>query len=213
MASSSVQTKTHAEQLIEAARAGSEQALGQLLQLYNNYLSLLARTQIDPKLRARVSPSDVVQETHLEAHRDFPQFTGQCEREFLGWLRQIMVHNLARLIERHVLAGKRDIRREVSLSHMGKAIERSTARLESILAGREESPSNAAVKKERAVELADRLAELPENYRHVLVLRHLEGLPFKEIAEKLDRSEGATRMLWLRAIDRLKSNMQAEEVS
>ena len=83
---------------------------------------------------------------------------------------------------------------------MGKAIERSTARLESILAGREESPSGVAAKKERAVELADHLAKLPSDYRTVLELRHLEGLSFREVSERMDRSEGATRMLWLRAI-------------
>ena len=213
MVESGVEQRSPAEALIDQARQGSDEALGRLLLTYTNYLSLLARTQVDPKLRARVSPSDVVQETHLEAHRDFPHFAGQTEREFLGWLRKILVNNLARQIERHVLAGKRDVRREVSLSHMGKAIERSTARLESILAGREDSPSGVAVKKERAVVLADQLAELPDDYRNVLVLRHLEGLPFKEIAEQMDRSEGAVRMLWLRAIDRLRLAFKSSELN
>ena len=131
-------------ELLSEARRGGSVGLGQLLQLYGNYLKLLASTQIDEKLRARFSPSDVVQDTFFEAHRDFEQFRGQSEAEFLAWLRQILVNNLLRIVEKNVLAAKRDVRREVSIQEIGAALGRSTARLEAVLADQEGSPSSNA---------------------------------------------------------------------
>src|SRR5947208_418663 len=87
--------------LLHCARQGSQPALGQLLELYANYLKLLARLQIDHRLQGKVDPSDVVQETFLEAHRDFVQFRGQSEEEFVGWLRQILVSNLANVVRHY----------------------------------------------------------------------------------------------------------------
>jgi len=197
------------ERLLGAARAGKPECLGQLLQLYWNYLRLLAATQIDEKLRARCSPSDVVQETFFEAHRDFGQFRGRTVAEFLAWLRQILVNNLARVVERHVLAEKRDVRREMSLGRMQAALDRSTARLESVLQDHGNSPSSDVQRREDAIILADQLAELPEDYRDVLVLRHLEGLSFNDVARRMGRSPGAVRMLWLRAIERLRGQLDA----
>ena len=102
-------SQTTTGRLLDAAREGKEECLGRLLQLYCNYLKLMAMAQLDQKLRARMSPSDVVQETLFEAHRDFAQFRGSSEAEFLAWLRRILVNNLARVVERHVLAEKRDV--------------------------------------------------------------------------------------------------------
>ena len=109
------------ERLMADARLGKSERLGELLELYRNYLRLLARTQIDLHLQGRVNPSDLVQETFLEAYRDFVQFRGKTEKEWLAWLRRILVHNLARLVEQQVKALKRDARREVSLHRVDVA--------------------------------------------------------------------------------------------
>ncbi len=202
-----VQSQPDHEHLLAQARAGKRECLGQLLQLYSNYLKLLAGTQIDDKLRARCSPSDVVQETFCEAHRDFHQFRGHSMPEFLAWIRRILVNNLSRVVEKHMLAEKRDVRREASFPGIEAALERSTARLESILVDQGASPSSDVQRREDAVILADQLAELPEDYRDVLVLRHLEGLSFSEVAQRMDRSPGAVRMLWLRAIEKLRERL------
>jgi len=200
------------DELLLSARNGTTECRGRLLERYHNYLKLLAATQIDEKLRARCSPSDVVQETFCEAHRDFDQFRGQTEPEFLAWLRQILVNNLSRLVEKHVLAEKRDVRREVSLEEIGARLERSTARLEGVLADHDAaSPSSDLRRREDAVLLADHLARLPSDYRQVLVLRHLEGLPFKQVAQRMERSHGAVRMLWLRAMEQLRKLMDTRE--
>ncbi|MCA9247906.1 MAG: sigma-70 family RNA polymerase sigma factor [Planctomycetales bacterium] len=197
--------------LIGPAKAGSAESLGRLFEIYANYLKVLAATRLDAKLRHRVSPSDVVQETFLEATRDFPQFHGATQPELLAWLRKILVNNLARVIERHVLAGKRDVRREVSLQQLAASLEKSTLRLDAILADPGRSPSELAASQDAAVLLADELAQLPDDYRQVLILRNLEGLSFPEVAKQMNRSHGAVRMLWLRAIERLRSGLGAGE--
>jgi len=199
--------------LISQARRGSQSSLGTLLQQYRNYLVVLASMQIEKRLQPRVSPSDVVQETMLRAHKNFAQFRGTSEPELLAWLRQILVNNLAKFVEQHMLAARRDVRREVSIERIGAALEHSTIQLAALVPASITSPSMAVQQREEAVVLADRLAQLPEDYREVLVLRNLRGLPFDEVAERIGRSVGATRMLWLRAIEKLRSLYRSDESS
>jgi RNA polymerase sigma-70 factor (subfamily 1) len=106
--------------LIGDARRGDKSSIGVLLQQYRIYLTVLASTQIDQRLQPRVSPSDVVQETMLRAHKNFGQFRGTTEAELLTWLRQILVNNLATFVEQHMLAARRDVRREVSIERLGR---------------------------------------------------------------------------------------------
>lgn len=199
-----------AEKLFTSARKGSCSCLGQLLALYTNYLKLLVAAQLDTRLRARVSPSDIVQESFFEAHRDFGDFRGNSIGEFVTWLRRIVVNNILRVVEQHVLAEKRDVRREVSLEEIGRRLEKSTVRLETFLAEQAESPSGCAVRREDEILLADTLASMPADYRDVIVLRHIEGLPFEEVAARMDRSAGAVRMLWLRALKKMRESLNGE---
>lgn len=210
---SSASQAPSASALIGRARLGSKSSLGSLLQQYRNYLVVLASMQIDKRLQPRVSPSDVVQETMLRAHKNFGQFRGTTEPELLGWLRQILVNNLAKFVEQHMLAARRDVRREVSMERIGAALEHSTIQLAQLVPAANKSPSMAVQQREEAVVLADRLAQLPEDYREVLVLRNLQGLPFEDVAQRIDRSVGATRMLWLRAIEKLRSVYRTSESS
>ncbi|QEF97143.1 ECF RNA polymerase sigma-E factor [Stieleria maiorica] len=203
---------SEANQLLAGAQNGQGDCLGRLLQLYLNYLKLIARTQLDQKLQARTSASDVVQDTLLEAHRDFSKFRGSCPEEFLAWLRKILVNNLGHIIQRHVLAEKRDIRREISLDDVGATLERSTARLVAIIADPGLTPSTDAQNHEASLLLADELAELPDDYREVILLRHIEGLAFPEVAARMERSAGAVRMLWMRAIAQLRVRLESRGV-
>jgi RNA polymerase sigma-70 factor (ECF subfamily) len=187
--------------LLAQARAGNGAAQGRLLELYRNYLRLLARTQINAGLRARLDPSDLVQEALLEAHRDFKQFAGTTEKELIAWLRQILVRNLADQFKHHRTRG-RDWRRQESLEVL---LDRSSQQLEQALAKGMSTPSAQAARREQAVLLADGLALLPPNYREVIILRNLEQLTFDEIAERMARSAGAARMLWTRALEKLGS--------
>ena len=207
----SSETAADVASLIGSARGGDLVSLGELLQLFRNYLSVLASSQIDKRLRPRVSPSDIVQETMLKAHRAFGDFRGSSERELLVWLRQILVNNLATFVEQHVIAAKRDIRREVPLEKLGASLEQSTLMLASILPVNASTPSYSVQRREDAVLLANRIAALPEDYGEVLVLRNLRGLAFGEISQIMNRSEGAARMLWLRAIEKLREVYQEEQ--
>src|SRR5437588_11266054 len=100
--------------LLEQARGGNESALGQLLELYRNYLRLWARSLIGAALRVKLEPSDLVQETFLKAHREFAGFAGQGERELVAWLRRIMARTLVDQVKHHRRKG-RDYRHEESL--------------------------------------------------------------------------------------------------
>lgn len=201
----------HAEQLFLAARHGSNSCLGQLLGLYANYLKLLVSAQLDHRLRVRVSPSDIVQESFFEAHRDFGEFRGESMGEFVAWLRRIVINNILRVVEQHVRAEKRDVRREVSLEEIGRRLEQSTMRLETLLAEQGDSPSGCAVRREDEIRLADTLARLPEDYRDVIVLRNIDGLSFDEVAQRMNRSSGAVRMLWLRALKKMRDDLISEQ--
>ncbi|WP_372722714.1 sigma-70 family RNA polymerase sigma factor [Novipirellula sp.] len=191
-------------EMLEQVRHGDLNSLGQLLQLYRNYLSVLATTQLDGRLRRRMSPSDLVQETMLAAHRDFAAFRGGSEGELLAWLRQILSNCLGHAIEANVFAQKRDIRREVALDQIAKNVDDSMARLANILADRGLSPSEDMGRRELSLRLSDQLAKLKPEYRDVIVYRNLQGLSFDEIAERMNRKSGAVRMMWLRAINKFK---------
>jgi RNA polymerase sigma-70 factor (ECF subfamily) len=193
------------EILLAQARGGDAAALGRLLELYRNYLRLVARSLLGRVLRLRLDPSDLVQETFLDAHRDFAQFTGAGEPELIAWLRRTLVRNLADQARRHRAPG-RDPRREESLEAM---LERSGDDAHEVLAGRLPSPSAQASRRERAVLLADALAALPADYREVILLRNFEHLPFDQVAAHMERSPGAVRMLWARALERLAGALEA----
>ena len=197
------------ELMLRAAQAGDVEPVGRLLALYRNYLLVLATTQFDRRLRRRVSPSDLVQDALLAAHRDFKQFNGQGERQFLAWLRQILINCLHRAVETHLKTKMRDMRCEISLEQVTTALDRSELQLGGALAGNVASPSEPLRAKEHAVDVANQLALLRPQYREVIIMRNLQGLSFDEIAERLERNPGAVRMLWLRAIDRLKQVAQA----
>lgn len=192
------------QRLLTEAKLGNQERLGMLLESYRNYLSVLADSRLDRKLRSRVSYSDIVQETMLLAHRDFAQFRGDSEREFLGWLRKILAHTLARVVETHVLTKKRDVRRDISMANIAAGIERSTMQLNFAIAARCRTPSSHARERERAVILADVMSSLSNAQREVLILRNMQGLKFTEVAELMKKSPAATKMLWMRAIKKLR---------
>src|SRR5687767_8670144 len=125
------------EVLLQRAREGDNEALGPLLDLYRNYLQLLARTQMGAALRKRLEPSDIVQEALLEAHRDFGRFQGSSERELLVWLRRVLVRNMLDEAKRHT-AQARDGRRQQSLEAI---LEASSGAIGKALAGGGSTPS------------------------------------------------------------------------
>jgi RNA polymerase sigma-70 factor (ECF subfamily) len=194
-------TSSEPEQLINEARGGDAAKLGRLLEAYRRYLSLLARLQIGQHLQGKVDASDIVQETFLEAHRNFPGFRGSTEGELICWLRRILAGKLADLVRRYIGAQGRDVRLEREIDH---ALDRSSVLLGQGLVSPLASPSQQAAHREQAVLLADALQELPPDYREVLVLRHLEGLTFPDVAKRMGRSLDSVEKLWMRGLVKLR---------
>ncbi len=189
------------ERLLSLARAGDGDALGGLLELYRGYLALLARLQIGRHLQGKVDAADVVQETFLEAHKDFGQFQGHCEAELVAWLRRILATNLANVARHYLGTQRRDVRLERQLHD---AMEQSSRVLDRALVAKVSSPSQQAARREQAVLLADALEQLPDDHREVIILRHLEGLTFPEVAARMGRSLDVVKKLWPRALARLR---------
>ncbi len=192
------------ELLLEQIRAGNDTARDRLLELYRNYLRLMARTLISQPLRVRLDASDLVQEALFKAHREFAGFLGSTEPELVAWLRQILIRSLSDQVKRH-RAGKRDLRREEALEVM---LDLSSTAVQQALAAPVSSPSSIASRREQAVLLADALEKLPADYREVFILRNLEHIPFDQIAARMGRSSGAVRKLWTRTMLALKRMLE-----
>jgi RNA polymerase sigma-70 factor, ECF subfamily len=189
---------------IAAAHNGDREALNRLLALCRPYLLLAANQDIDPVLRARVAPSDVVQDSLLEAARGFPAFQGRSEDELLAWLRRVLRNNLANERRRHRGAAMRSTEREVSLAEV------SAAEGEDRLREEEETPSATARARERDEALERALKQLPEHYRQALLLHTQEGLTFAQVGERLGVSEEAARKLWSRASEKLAQLLEGK---
>jgi RNA polymerase sigma-70 factor (ECF subfamily) len=194
------------EQLLTRARAGDRPALGKLLEGYGGYLTLLARLQIGRRLQGKVDPADLVQETFLQAHQHWEGFRGTTEAEFLSWLRRILAAQLADLMRHFLGAQRRDVRLERQLA---AELDQSSHQLDVGLFAKQESPSRQVVRREEGVLLADALVLLPEDYREVLYLRHLEHLSFQEVAQRMERSLDSVKKLWTRALQRLRSTLKS----
>lgn len=188
--------------LLHQARMADGVSLGQLLELYRDYLFVLARTQIGRRLQSKIDPGDLVQETFLEAHHHFAVFQGKTEAEFVSWLRQILAGRLAKLVRRYLGTQRRNVRLERDLV---AELDQSSRLLDQGLVAPCSSPSQQAVRRERVVLLADALEQLPPHYREVLILRHLEGLSFPEVAQRMGRSLLSVKKLWARALPCLRS--------
>jgi len=174
---------------------------------YREYLGMLARVQLDPRLREKMDPSDVVQQTLLDAHRRQDQFRGQTEAERAAWLRQILARNLVDALRAFGRA-KRDVARERSFE---AALEQSSQRLEAWLAAEKSSPSQKLQRHEQAVKLADALARLPEAQREALVLQHWHGWSLAEIGQHMGRSPAAVAGLLKRGLKQLRGFLPEPE--
>jgi RNA polymerase sigma-70 factor (ECF subfamily) len=191
------------EQALREARQTAA-ALGRLLESYRPYLHLLARSAVGRRLQGKADASDLIQETFLEAHRGFARFQGGTEGELLGWLRRILAARVADLLRRYLGAQGRDVRLERELE---AELDDQSAQVGAALAASISSPSQQADRREQTVLLADALARLPDDYREVVALRHLEGLSFPEVARRMGRSLDSVEKLWLRALARLRREM------
>jgi RNA polymerase sigma-70 factor (ECF subfamily) len=196
------------------ARAGERDALGELCALYRNYLRMIVRTGLGPKLRERVELSDVVQEALVEVVRQFPQFTGQNEAALVGWLRRLVGQKLADLGRYHSRAKRAAGGSALPLDapwDQGAPADSNPGggRLLDVLALSQTSPSEAASRRELIVLLADALEALPESEAEVLWLYYADGLSFEAIGERVDLSRKSIRGIWARGLKNLKRSLDS----
>ncbi|MCE9603502.1 MAG: sigma-70 family RNA polymerase sigma factor [Planctomycetia bacterium] len=178
------------------------------LDRYRSYLLLLARLQLDGRAQSKLDPSDVVQQTLLEAHAKQGQFQGN-EDGLAAWLRRSLANNLKDAL-RALRRGKRDVRRETSLE---AAMDHSSLQLAAMLPAEGASPSRQASRNEDLLLLACTLERLPEAQRQAVMLHHLHGWPLAEVAATLGRTDAATAGLLHRGLKRLRELMSSETQS
>ena len=186
--------------LLELARQGDAEALGSLLVGYRRYVELMAHIQRDRSVQPKIAPSDIAQETFVQALRSFDQFRGSTEAELLQWLRSIAASKMA-MASRHFHTQKHDVRLE---GRLGDEMDRWSDRVATWLTPEGSSPSQQASRREQAVVLANALAELGADYREVILLRHFDELQFSDIAARMGRSINSVKNTWARAIRKLR---------
>lgn len=193
--------------LLHRAQHGDQAALEMLLVVARKYLLRLARTQIGQRLQGKADSSDLVQEALLEVHRHFGQFRGTTEAELGAWLRSILAGLVANHVRRFLGTKQRDARLERAIA---LDINNSSSVFNRQLAAAIGTPSDEAVKHESSLQLAGALESLPEHYRQVIVLRHIDGLPFLQVARRMGRSLDSVEKLWVRALRALREALAEE---
>ena len=191
---------------LDRARRGDAEARNLLFGACRSFVATAARFHLQRRLQAKVDASDVVQQSLLEAHRGFEGFAGETPAEWLAWLKRIVAHNAYDAAKRYHGTAKRNAGREVPLAPHDDA----SAGWHEPPIDPASSPSQRVVRWEQELLLAAAMESLTEDHRDVLFLRNIERLPFEEVAQRMGRSAGACRMLWMRAIAGLREQLPAE---
>jgi RNA polymerase sigma-70 factor (ECF subfamily) len=181
----------------------SDETVADGLERFRAYLRLLARLHLDRRLQGKLDPSDLVQQTLLEAYHSAHKLTGRSDAEKAAWLRQALAHQMAHAV-RDLGRDKRNVARERSLE---AALAESSAHLEKWLAAEQSSPSDQAARQELSIRLAAELEALPESQREAVVLHYWQGMTLPEIAEHLRRSPAAVAGLLQRGLRALRGKM------
>lgn len=191
---------------INAARQGSAEALGRLLELCRRYLLTVAHHALGDDLHTKAGSSDLVQETFLQAQRHFGRFQGHTEAELMAWLRAILLNQAANFTRKYRATAKRAVGREVALTDVPEPPPDRTDESN-------QSPSAELLTQERDEALRRALEQLPDDYRQVIGWRNYDGLAFDDIGQRLGRSAEAARKLWTRALAELRRLLESNDVS
>ncbi|MAT68224.1 MAG: hypothetical protein CMJ58_01740 [Planctomycetaceae bacterium] len=176
---------------------------------FRNYLRFLAETQLDRRLRRRIDPSDIVQETMLKAYAAWSSFRGDGNCQRAAWLRQILLREVLHAV-RAERAAKRDVAREQHFDHL---LDQSSERIESWLAATQTSPSMAVQEAEDLVCIADAVFQLPEAERIAVVGFYWQGASLAQLSEELGRTAPAAAGLVHRGVQRLRKELAQSNCS
>lgn len=183
-----------------------EADLGERLPRFRSYLRLLARSHLADNHQHKVDPSDIVQQTLLEAYDQRERFAGNDD-QLAAWLRQILVNNVSDAM-RALARQCRDAKRERSID---AAIDDSFLKVHEWLAAEQTSPSEQAIRSEKLLRLADALEELPAAQREAVILHHIHGWTLARTAEHLRRGESAVAGLLHRGLKGLRQSLRKLE--
>ncbi len=190
--------------LVALAQDGGESALNQLCKVYGARVLWIIRLRMGRELRSKLESMDLVQDVLMSALKDLGDFTYKTEGDFLRWLSRIAENWLRGHLQR-LHANKRDIRKEVQLNGYGYRPTVEDSFVAALDAVDTTTPSAIMSKREELDKLAKAIDALKPEYRQVIVLTKIEGLSYKEIAEKISKSSEAVRKLVSRALEELIS--------
>ena len=177
------------------------------LEPFRRYLEVLARVHLDPRLRGKLDPADIVQQTLLRACAALPDLRGQSPDALAAWLRKILARTLADTVK-HYHRDRRDVNLERSLE---ADLDRSSGALAVWLAAEQTSPSLTAQRNEELLRLADALADLPEPQREVVILKHCRGQTLQQIADHLGKTVPSVASLLRRGLEALRHRLVTPE--
>jgi RNA polymerase sigma-70 factor (ECF subfamily) len=178
-----------------------------LLESFRKYLTVLATVHLDPRLRGKLDPADVVQQTLLRAHAALPTLRAVEPAAVAAWLRKILASELADTVK-HFHRDRRAIGRERSIE---ADLDRSASGLAGWLAAGQSSPSQRAARNEDVLRLADALADLPDRMREVVLLKHCQAWTLRQIADRLGTTVPAVASMLRRGLERLRDRLAPEE--
>ena len=184
------------DDLVQMARGGDKKAIGQLIDRWRKYLLLIANENLEQELHAKIAPSDIVQQSMMDAQNNIANFRGVSEAEFQAWVRQILRNNVHAARRKYKTSQQRNVKREIEID--------DSRRPSPALPNREDSPRTEALKNERASVLDSAMRQLPDHYQQIIQLRNWDDLTFVEIADRLKSTEDSVRKLWSRAVLRLQ---------
>jgi RNA polymerase sigma-70 factor, ECF subfamily len=170
------------------------------LESFRNYLLLLARARLDGRLRGKLDPADLVQQTLTRAFERRDQFHGSSDAQRAAWLRTLLAHAMSDALSKFA----RPHRVERSLE---AALDQSSARLEAFLVADQTSTGGRVERQEELLRLADALAALPDDQRQAVELKHLQGLALVEVARQMARSVPSVAGLLQRGMKALRDNL------
>lgn len=189
--------------LLADARGGCPRSLGKVFEAMRGQLLMLADRELPAGVRAKVGPSDLVQETAIDMQQNFAQFRGKTAEECFAWLRTILRNNVVDAVRHYELSQKRDAAREIRLADRSQSEEREPVPVCTRL------PDGSAIRREDMAQVTRALATLPPDHRTLIELRYWQGLSFAEIGARLNRSADAVRKMWYRAVQNLEAALVA----
>jgi RNA polymerase sigma-70 factor (ECF subfamily) len=180
--------------------ADDAEELARRLESFRSYLLVLAKVQLDDRLRGQIDPDDLVQQTMTRALEKRDRFRGSDDAQRAAWLRTLLSHTLIDAVRKLARAGG-------VVRSLEAAIEQSSARLEAFLAADQTSPSLQVERQERLLRLADALTSLPDDQRRAVELKHLHGLALVEVARQMGRTVPAVAGLLQRSLRTLRQKL------